>query len=44
MGVSVTGDTQQRLLVDSNGKMLWGPGGSTAGDANLYRSGAGTLN
>jgi hypothetical protein len=43
IGVDVAGDTQMRLLIDSNGKHTWGPGGSTAGDTNLYRSSAGIL-
>jgi hypothetical protein len=30
------------MLVD--GKMIWGPGGTTSGDTNLYRSAANTLN
>jgi hypothetical protein len=43
IGVDVSGDTQMRLLIDSNGKHTWGPGGSTVGDTNLYRSSAGVL-
>ena len=43
LGISANGDTQQRLLIDSNGKMTWGPGGSTAGDTNFYRTSAGVL-
>lgn len=39
----ITGDTQQRYTVDANGLTKWGPGGSTAADTNLYRSGADTL-
>jgi hypothetical protein len=42
VGISVTGDAQQRLIVDSNGKMLWGDG-TSSGDTNLYRASAGTL-
>lgn len=42
VGVQVTGDTQQRLLVDSNGRLQWGPG-NAALDTNLYRSGASQL-
>jgi hypothetical protein len=43
VGVLVNGDTVPRLLVDSNGKHSWGAGGSSAADANLYRSAAGLL-
>jgi microcystin-dependent protein len=39
----VGGDTQSRFLFDTNGHLQWGPGGSTAPDTNLYRSGAGIL-
>jgi len=41
--LDVTGDTVGRFTSDANGKLLWGPGGSTAGDANFYRSGVGVL-
>jgi hypothetical protein len=34
-------DAQLTMLVD--GKMIWGPGGTTSGDTNLYRSAADTL-
>jgi hypothetical protein len=43
LGVSVTGDTVPRLTIDSNGKLAWGPGGSTATDTDLYRNGVATL-
>ncbi|MGA5820797.1 beta strand repeat-containing protein [Kitasatospora sp. NPDC094028] len=43
LAVQVTGDTQPRLTVDSNGRHGWGPGGSTGTDTNLYRSAAATL-
>lgn len=43
LGMKVSGDTVQRLLIDSNGKHSWGPGGSTATDTDLYRSAAGVL-
>lgn len=43
IGIGLPADTVYRLAVDSNGKMLWGPGGSTAGDTNLYRNAAGVL-
>jgi hypothetical protein len=42
IGVQVTADTQQRLIVDSNGKHLWGTG-AAAGDSNLYRNAVGEL-
>lgn len=37
------GDTVARLETDSNGKMSWGAGGSSAVDTTLYRSAADTL-
>jgi hypothetical protein len=39
----VTGDTQNRFWLTTDGKMLWGPGGTTGGDTNLYRSAAAVL-
>lgn len=39
---NVTADTQQRLLITADGKMLWGSG-AIAGDTNLYRVGTDTL-
>lgn len=39
----VTGDTIARFVVDSGGVMVWGPGGGTARDTNLYRSAANVL-
>ncbi|HEV2412845.1 MAG TPA: glycosyl hydrolase family 28-related protein [Candidatus Saccharimonadales bacterium] len=42
VGVYVNADSQQRLIIDSNGKLLWGSG-SAAGDTNLYRNSAGLL-
>jgi hypothetical protein len=39
----VTGDTQSRWLANADGTLTWGPGGSTVGDTNLYRSAANTL-
>jgi hypothetical protein len=39
----VTGDTQDRFLIDTDGSLNWGPGGSTAPDVRLYRSAADTL-
>jgi hypothetical protein len=41
VGVYVSSDSQQRLIIDSNGKFAWGPGGSTAQDTGLQRGGAG---
>ena len=35
---NVNGDTQPRFAVQADGKMLWGLGGITATDTNLYRS------
>jgi hypothetical protein len=39
----ITGDTQQRLITQADGKMLWGPGGVSTSDTNLYRAGTDTL-
>lgn len=39
----ITGDTQSRYLVDSDGKTWWGPGGASTQDTNLYRSATNTL-
>lgn len=39
----ITTDTEKRLIMDANGKFLWGPGGVTPGDTSLYRSAANTL-
>lgn len=39
----VTGDTQSRYLVDTDGSTNWGPGGASATDTNLARSGVGAL-
>lgn len=38
----VTGDAASRLVVQADGKLVWGDGAG-AGDVNLYRSGANTL-
>lgn len=43
LSVKVNGDTQFRFGSDSNGKLSWGPGGSTTQDTTLYRSAASTL-
>lgn len=42
VGIQVTGDTNKRHSVDSNGAHSWGPG-NAALDTNLYRSAVGTL-
>jgi hypothetical protein len=42
-GVFVSGDSIPRLLVDSNGKHSWGPGGSSSTDTDLYRASSGVL-
>ncbi|MFI2761410.1 hypothetical protein ACH5A3_21450 [Streptomyces echinatus] len=39
----ITGDTQSRFLIDADGTLYWGPGGVTAADVNLYRSGSNAL-
>lgn len=41
--VCQSGDTAYRWYVAGDGRMWWGPGGSTAVDTNLYRSAAGVL-
>ena len=40
---TVTDTTASHWVMDADGTMLWGPGGSTAGDTNLYRSAVGQL-
>lgn len=40
--VKVTGDSQQRFIINGNGVVEWGSG-SAAVDTNLYRSGVDTL-
>lgn len=40
---SVTGDSVNRLLINGNGSLSWGPGGVTAQDTALSRSGAAQL-
>jgi hypothetical protein len=37
------GDTEPRLVIDEEGKITWGQGGSTAPDVDLYRSAANVL-
>jgi hypothetical protein len=39
----VTGDTASRIVIDTDGTMGWGPGGSTATDTNLARTATGRL-
>ncbi|WP_435279347.1 hypothetical protein [Streptomyces sp. 1222.5] len=39
----VTGDTQSRFVLDTDGTMNWGPGGASATDVNLFRSATNTL-
>lgn len=43
LAMKITADTNYRFNVDSNGKIQWGPGGTTAFDTNLYRNSAGVL-
>lgn len=38
-----SGDTADHFFFDFDGKMQWGPGGSSAGDTNLYRGAANQL-
>lgn len=42
LGIAVTGDTNNRLMIDSNGVHNWGPGNVTQ-DTNLYRATANSL-
>jgi hypothetical protein len=39
----ITGDTQPRLQIDTDGTHRWGIGGTTAADTLLYRNGAARL-
>ncbi|WP_225825587.1 hypothetical protein [Streptomyces naphthomycinicus] len=39
----LTGDTQSRFLIDADGTLNWGGGGSSNTDVNLYRSGVNIL-
>ncbi|MET8826108.1 hypothetical protein ABZX40_13630 [Streptomyces sp. NPDC004610] len=43
LSTRVSGDTQNRHLIEADGTTLWGPGGSIAPDVNLFRSAANTL-
>lgn len=36
VGIDISGDIDNRFLIDSNGKLQWGPG-NTSLDTNLYR-------
>jgi len=40
---SATGDAQWRFTITRDGRMNWGPGGTTAPDTSLYRRSAGEL-
>lgn len=42
-GILVSGDTVNRLAIDSNGRHQWGPGGAAAHDVQLTRSTTGVL-
>lgn len=42
IAVSVDGDTNDRVLIEAGGRIVWGSG-SAAGDTNLYRDSANTL-
>jgi len=39
----VTGDTEERFVIHSDGSLAWGAGGAAATDTTLYRSAAGVL-
>jgi hypothetical protein len=39
----VTGDTQDRFEIETDGTHNWGPGGITAPDTNLFRDGSNSL-
>lgn len=39
----ITGDTASRYLLEADGAMWWGPGGSTSADTTLTRTAAGRL-
>jgi len=39
----VTGDTQQRFIMTAGGNLSWGPGGSTAPNAQIYTDASGLL-
>lgn len=39
----LNGDSQPAFKISGGGQLLWGPGGSTGGDTNLYRTSADNL-
>jgi hypothetical protein len=39
----IAGDTTSRLIIDGDGALNWGPGGSSSADTKLYRSAVDTL-
>lgn len=41
--IRVSGDSVNRFQLDSNGKIQWGPGGSTTPDTDLYRNAVGEV-
>lgn len=43
LSARVTGDTQDRFEIETDGTLNWGAGASAAPDTNLYRSAANTL-
>jgi hypothetical protein len=43
LSARVTGDTQDRFEIETDGTLNWGPGASGTLDTNLYRSAANTL-
>lgn len=43
LGTRGSGDTVDHFTIDFDGKIQWGPGGSTLVDTNLSRSGVGVL-
>lgn len=43
LSARVAGDTVSRWDMDATGRMRWGPGGGTAADTDLYRSGTAAL-
>ncbi|MFF7130408.1 hypothetical protein [Streptomyces sp. NPDC008240] len=43
LSARVTGDTQDRFEIETDGTLNWGAGASTAPDTNLFRSAANTL-
>lgn len=43
LSARVSGDTADRFLIDTDGTLNWGPGGSASPDVTLYRSAAHSL-